>query len=169
MAFPIRSPRKIYLVTGMTSNVDNAPGIDNLPTGTETDTTKPLYVKMKKSIGDWLGLTPIASNNPIFTGTFAGEGLNKGTTYRKKVGGFRAGSYTLIAETIFTVKEIVVNSETGAVTNPEKKVRTISIGFPVGHSVNEFIAWISSTSRAGEIAAIRAPSGARTDISVGTV
>lgn len=166
MAFPIRSPRKIYRVTGMTSNVNNAPGIDNLPGGTDVDTTKPLYVKMKKSVGDWLGLTPIASNDPIFTGIFAGEGLNKGTTYRKKIGGFKSGSYTLIAATIFTVNEIVVNSETGAVTTPTKKVRTISIGFPTGHSVNEFIAWISSTTRASEITAIRAPSGARTDLSV---
>jgi hypothetical protein len=166
MAFPIRSPRKIYRVTGMTSNVDNAPGIDNLPGGTETDTTKPLYVKMKKSVGDWLGLTPLASNDPIFIGTFAGEGLNKGTTYRKKIGGFKSGSYTLIAATIFTVNEIVVNSETGAITTPTKKVKTISIGFPAGHSVNEFIAWISSTTRASEITAIRGPSGARTDLSV---
>lgn len=166
MAFPIRSPRKIYRVTGMTSNVNNAPGIDNLPGGTDVDTTKPLYVKMKKSVGDWLGLTPIASNDPIFTGTFAGEGLNKGTTYRKKIGGFKSGSYTLIAATIFTVNEVVVNSETGAITTPQKKVKTISIGFPTGHSVNEFIAWISSTTRASEITAIRGPSGARTDLSV---
>ncbi len=166
MAFPIRSPRKIYRVTGMTSNVDDAPGIDNLPGGTDVDTTKPLYVKMKKSVGDWLGLTPIASNDPIFTGTFKGEGLNKGTTYRKKIGGFKSGSYTLIAATIFTVNEIVVNSETGAITTPTKKVKTISIGFPAGHSVNEFIAWISSTTRASEITAIRGPSGARTDLAV---
>jgi hypothetical protein len=166
MPFPIRSPRKIYKITSITSNVDNAPGIDNLPTGTETDTTKPIYVKMKKSVGDWLGLTPMASNDPAFTGVFLGEGLNKGTTYRRKIGGFRSGSYTLIASTVFTVNEIVVNSETGAVTTPTKKVKTISIGFPAGHSVSEVIAWISTTTRASEITAIRGPSGARTDLSV---
>lgn len=166
MAFPIRSPRKIYRVTGITANVDNAPGIDNLPGGTDVDTTKPIFVKMKKSVGDWLGLTPLASNDPIFTGTFKGEGLNKGTTFRRKIGGFKSGSYTLIASTVFTVNEIVVNPDTGAVTTPTKKVKTISIGFPAGHSVSEVIAFISSTTRAGEITAIRGPSGARTDLSV---
>ena len=166
MPFPIRSPRKIYRITGMTASVDDASGIDRLPGASGTETTKPMYVKMKKAVGDWLGLTPIPSNDPIFIGTFKGEGLNKGTTYRKKIGGFKSGSYTLIATTVFTLNEIVINPDTGAVTTPSKKVKTISIGFPVGHSVNEFIAWISTTSRASEITAIRAPSGARTDLSV---
>lgn len=164
MPSPIRSPRKIYKIVLIQENVDDlSTGIDNLPSGNETDTTRAVFVKMKKAVGDWLGLTPVASDDPAFTGVFGPGGLNAGATYRKRLGGFRHGSYTLIAETVFTVSEIII-SDTGDVSTPSKKLKSISIGFPKGHSVTEVLAFIKTTSRASEISAIRGPSGAVTPL-----
>lgn len=167
MAGPIRSPRKIYKIELISTNEDDVAGVDNLPgaPANEAATTRAIFVKMKKAVGEWLGLTPVPSNDPAFTGVFAAGGLNEGATYRKRLGGFREASYTLIAETVFTIPEIVI-SDTGEVTNPDKKLKTISIGFPKGHSVTEIIAWISSTARASEISGIRSPSGALTPLDI---
>ena len=166
MPFPIRSPRKIYKIELITKNIDDAQNlIDNLPAGTETSTVTPIYVKMKVAIAEWLGLTPLAYNDPALTGIFAGNGLNNGASFRKRLGGFKTGSYTLIADTFFTVNELLVDVEAGTVTRPLKRVKTMTIGFPVGHSVNEVITFIASTGKLSEIRAIRSPSGAETDVS----
>ena len=65
----------------------------------------------------------------------------------------------------FTVNELLVDVEAGTVTRPLKRVKTMTIGFPVGHSVNEVITFIASTGKLSEIRAIRSPSGAETDVS----
>jgi hypothetical protein len=165
MPSPVRSPRKIYKITSIKVNLNDVPGIDNLPgSTTEAKTTRDIYVKMKKSHGDYLGLTPLTYNDAVFTGTFKGGGLNNGSTFRRRVGGFRHASYTLIAKTFFAVTETVVNLSTGAVTNPVKRVKTLTIGFPKGHSVSELVTFLSTSSNFNQIEAVRGPSGARTDL-----
>lgn len=163
---PIRGNRKIYKIDLIQANVDDNPAIiDNLPAGTEVKTTRSIFVKIKVPIAEWLGLTPLAYNDPLFTGTFAGNGLNKESKFRKRIGGFKEASYTLIADTFFQVNEQVVDLETGVVTRPLKNLKTMTIGFPKGHSVTEVIAWIASTGKLSEIRAIRSPSGVATDVS----
>lgn len=163
---PIRGSRKVYKINLITTNVDDAQNvIDNLPAGTETSTTRPIYVKIKTPIGEWLGLTPLAYDDPVYTGIFGGGGLNSGSKYRARIGGFRQASYTLIADGLFTVNEQVVNQETGVVARPLKYLKTMTIGFPKGHSVNELIAWLGTTGKIGEIKGIRGPSGAYNDLS----
>ena len=164
---PIKSYRLLYKLTSITSAVnDNPSAVDPGAGGTPAQTTKPLYCLMKKSIGDFLGLTPLAWDAPELTGTFkvstaAGETVagNEGTKYRKRLGGFRVASYTLIAITQFDITEYVKNPTTGAITTTQKKYRSISIGLPTGHSVNEFIAFIVATGKASLISGIRTPAG----------
>ena len=167
---PIRSPRYVYElnITITAYNDDDPAAIDTAPAQTVSGTARSLYVKMKKSIGDWLGLSPMAYNHPAFTGTFkAGQtgATNTGSKFRRKVGGFRVAAYTLIAETDFEIPELVKQDD-GSYKTVNTKFKTISIGFPMGHSVNEFIDWLGTTSRIGEVAAVRTPHGATHPIAV---
>lgn len=162
---PIRSPRAVYLIKGMNSNVDDdITIIDNLPGGSEPKTFKPVYAKLKIAIGELLGLVPLSSDDIAFQGTFKGNGLNKGLKYYKNVGGFRNASYTLIAKTQFTVNERVYTKATKMYTIVPGNFASISIGFPVGHSVSEFLAWIKTTSQIAAIRAVITPKGRRIDI-----
>lgn len=157
---PVASPRKIYLIEGMTVNVDDDPGvIDNLPPGGSTvQTTRPVFAKIKKGIGDFLGLTPLDFDNPIFTGVFGGHGLNNGYTYRKTVGGFKVASYTLIAQDEFQIEELRPNL-LGKLTPETNGFKTVSIGFPRGHTVSSFLTWLSARENFGQIEFIRTPAG----------
>lgn len=173
---PIKSYRLLYKISEMSRAVnDNPNAVDPGAGGTPAQTTKPLYCLMKKSIGDFLGLVPLEWNAPELTGTFkvstaTGETVagNEGTKYRKRVGGFRVASYTLIAITKFDITEYVKNANTGEITESQKEYRTISIGFPVGHSVNEFVNFIVGTGKANEISGIRTPAGRLIPVSTGS-
>lgn len=160
---PVRSPRYVYeLNITITENVDDdKAAIDAAPTQTVSGTQKQIYVKMKRSIGDWLGLTPLAYNNSIWTGTFkAGQtgATNTGSKFRRRVGGFRVASYTLIARGTFTIPELVRQAD-GSYLTVNTKFKSVSIGFPRGHSVTEFIDWLGTTTKMGEVEAIRTPAG----------
>lgn len=163
MPFPIRSTRQVYKIELIKVDNDDTPEvIDRTAAATQPETQRVIYVKMKVAIAEWLGLTPLAHNSPEFTGTFQGNGLNKGLKYRRKIGGFRVASYTLIATDFFTVSEQVVNLETGQVSRPLKRLKTMTIGFPKGHSVTEIVNFLASTGKLPDIKAVRAPSGAIT-------
>jgi hypothetical protein len=159
---PVRSPRAVYKISLITTNLDDS------PTGTDTGigTSRPVFVKMKEAIGDWLGVKPVAWNDPLFSGTFAGNGSNKGFKYRKRLGGFREASYTLIAKTKFNIPEIVLENDGFKVVQSE--YASVSIGFPKGHSVTEVIAWLMGSARANDIRAIVTPSGVRHQINPAT-
>jgi len=162
---PIRSPRQIYKLSTIQVNLDdNATATDTAPTQTVAGTKRPIYIKMKESVGDWLGLKPLAYNSADFTGTFGGSGLNQGANFRRRIGGFRDASYTLIAKSEFTVKELVKQAN-GSYSQVDKKVKTISIGFPKGHSVVEVINFLAATGKLSEVIAIRTPAGSRVSIS----
>jgi hypothetical protein len=161
---PVRSPRRLYRTNLITVDQDDIPDvIDKLPGDTTPQTTRPIIIKMKEGIGDLLGFKPLAWNDPIFDGIFKGTGLNKGAKYRKLLGGYRDASYTLIAETQFTVKEKFINSS-GSFTTLNTKFNTVSIGFPKGHSVNEVIKWLGTSTAFDQIAALRTPAGHRIDL-----
>jgi hypothetical protein len=163
---PVRSPRQIYKITSIQYNVDEAPGTDAAPAQTEAGQKRPIYVLMKESIGDYLGLTPLAWNAAELTGTFAGSGLNQGAKYRKRVGGYRDGSYTLVAKTTFTIKEIV-KGDNGSYTTRDKNFKSISIGFPKGHSVHEVLDFLATTTKFAQVRAVITPQGRR--VSIGAV
>lgn len=157
---PVRGPRRLYLITQITvPNNDNPNAID---TGT-SGTTRPMIVKMKRAVGDYLGLEPLAFNDPIWTGTFGGAGLNTGFEYRKRLGGFKDAAYTIVAKTNFALTERITQAD-GTVANQNRNYKSLTIGFPKGHTVTEFIDWLVSTSRLNEIDYIRSPHGYRTDI-----
>jgi len=104
-----------------------------------------LYVKVKHSIGNWLGLQPIAITDPIFFGTFGGNGPNTGAKYFRRIGGFRVASYTLVSWSYFSIEG--------------KRYRSIQIGFPNGHSVSRFLSFLEDNPRLNEIAAVVTPAG----------
>lgn len=160
---PVRSPRYVYeLNITITENVDDDKiAIDTAPTQTVSGTQKQIYVKIKKSIGDWLGLTPLPYNSGAWTGRFQAEqtgATNTGSKFRRRIGGFRVASYTLIARTDFEIPELVKQAD-GSYKTVNTKFKSVSIGFPRGHSVTEFIDWMGTTSRFGEVEAVRTPAG----------
>ena len=169
MSQPIRSPRYVYLLTTITQNVDTyKEALDSPPGSGGAGGTRPLYVKMKKSIGDWLGLTPLAYNDPAWTGTFVADqtgALNTGSNFRRRLGGFRVASYTLIAEENFAITELI-RQPNGSYTSNSRNFKTISIGFPKGHTVTEFIAWLATTSNFSQVIAVRTPAGTTHAISI---
>lgn len=165
---PIRSYRLLYKVEGMTSNNPN-PGdaIPNLPGVVDPPILKPIYCLMKRSIGEWLGLVPLPWDAEELTGTFGGNGGNKGSKYRKRLGGFRVASYSLIAVDRFTINEYVPVKDSNEIQVIPGQFRSLSIGFPKGHSVTEFVTFLKTTSRIAEIALVRTPSGRSFGISTG--
>lgn len=149
MASPIRSPRGLYKIAQITR-----------PQGA---LRVPVLAKFKRTVGDWLNLDEVEYNDPIFSGVFSGSGLNQGAKYRKRLGGYRSASYILVAKTQFVVQEYVRNAQ-GDYVKQDKKVKTISLGFPRGHSVNEVVAFVGSTNRLNEIDAVITPSGSRVPV-----
>lgn len=162
---PIRSPRRLYEITEMQVNLDDDPdNVDIAPLETVGGLQRNVFVKMKEGIGDYLGMIPVPYNDPRLTGVFAGNGLNLGATYRRRLGGFRVASYTLIAKTTFVISERYFDSVQNTVVIANKEFKTMSIGFPKGHSVSEFIDFIVNRDNVDKIQAIRSPNGALTDL-----
>lgn len=166
---PIRSYRLLYKIDGMTSNNPN-PGdaVPNLPGVVDPPILKPIYCLMKRSVGDWLGLVHVPWDAEELTGTFGGESGNKGSKYRKRLGGFRVAAYTLVAVDRFTINEYVPQPN-GDIDVIPGKFRSLSIGFPRGHSVTEFVNFMKTTTRIPEIALIRTPNGRSIGVSTGEV
>jgi hypothetical protein len=111
---PIRSPRRLYLINSIEVNIevniDDIPDvIDRLPGDQTPQTKRPIVVKMKQGIGEYLGLVPLAYDNPLLSGVFEGSGLNQGQNFRKKLGGFKHGSYMLLPEVeSFQVMKVMI-------------------------------------------------------------
>lgn len=158
---PIRSPRRLYLLEGIVQrNLDDNPeAIDTAPGQTVEGTVEDVVIKMKQAIGDYFGLEPIASNDPIMTGTFGGHGLNQGAQYYRNIGGFRVASYTLVAKSQFELQEEYYDPDTKLYLNVTSKFRTMSIGFPKGHSVHEIMFWLNSLTNNTEISHVITPAG----------
>ncbi len=158
---PVRGPRALYRILSIQENLDDDPAaVDDAPDETEDGTRRPIFALIKRPIGDFLGLVPIAWNDPIFTGTFQTTqgSLNEGSLFRRRIGGFRVASYTLIAVSTFEITELVKqdNGEYEEVLTPFK---SISIGLPKGHSVTEFINFMGTTGVLSQVATIKTPAG----------
>lgn len=165
---PIKSYRLLYKLEGITDLEPEPPdGIPDLPGTTPVKVIKPIYCLMKKSIGDFLGVVPLEWDAPELTATFGGNGTNKGSLYRKRVGGFRVASYTLVAVGKFTINEYVTQAD-GSIQPQPKLFKTISIGLPSGHSVNEFVKFLKTRGVIDQVSAIRTPAGRSIPVSIGT-
>jgi hypothetical protein len=147
---PIRSPRQVYKIPEITNKRAN-------------NANEPVIVKMKESIADFLGLTPVPYNDPIWNGTFSGSGSNAGKPYRRRLGGYREASYTLVANTSFRITELIRQAD-GSYNPVQKNFRTITFGLPAGHSVREVVAFIASKSILAQVNAIVTPAGVRVPI-----
>jgi hypothetical protein len=161
---PIRSPRRLYLTNIVRhDNDDDKTLIDKTLGIALVETTRPVIVRMKEGIGDFLGFVPLAWNDPIFDGVFGGIGLNQGAKYRRVLGGFKDASYQCIAETDFSITETFKDTD-NLTTSIVSTFKTFNIGFPKGHSVNEVVSWLATSTNFDQIAAIRSPSGYRHDL-----
>ena len=171
---PIRSPRAVYAIAAIGQNLDDDPNqVDDDITLREGGTVIEVYAKIKLGIGKYFGLTPLAFNDPIFTGTFksrmeggAQKALNDGSEYRRQIGGFRVASYTLIAKSLFEIEEEYFDRETKEYVTKQSEFRSMSIGLPKGHSVHEFITWMKQWQNSTNIASIVTPKGRRIDTTV---
>ena len=155
---PVKSPLGLYKIDLIDVNLDDDDdAVDQAPTETEQGGKRPMVVKMKKAVAQFLGLSLIAYDDPVFEGTFGGSGLNQGAKFRKRVGGRGDASYKLVAKDKFTISEYI-KTPSGTVRQ-NGAFRSIEIGFPRGHSVHEVIAWLATTPVFSQIGAIVPPSG----------
>jgi hypothetical protein len=150
---PISGPRKLYK-------------IEQIKVGESTTGTggRAIVVKMKEPIAKYFGLPQLAYDDPLLIGTFGGTGPNAGYKFVKRIGGFRHQSFRLVANTSFFITERV-RLPLGFGAPIIRTYRSISIGFPVGISVREFINWIASTDKVNKIAYIVTPRGVSFPIS----
>lgn len=121
-----------------------------------------LVVLMKRAYARVFGLSEIASNDPVFFGTFSGNASNAGSRFVRNIGGFRALGYQFIPRQTLMVEEEFFD-DNGNLTTNNRTVRTAQIGFPVGVAVNEIIGWLLSLpEEVGDLwQAIRTPDGRR--------
>lgn len=166
---PIRSPRAKYKIELIKVHLDDdSDAIDLAPTDTVNGTKRDIVVLMKEAIGDFLGLTAMAWNDPLNFGIFrtnpnqAGA-TNAGAAFTRRVGGFKQGSYTFEAKERYTISEIVKNDN--GFTRSNANFRTFTIGFPRGHSLNEIARWFATTQGFNQTRAIITPNGARFPLS----
>lgn len=142
----VRSERRLYKIPEIEVN-----------RGTAADPVlEPIIVKMKRTHGELLGLTPLLQDDPLWIGTYA-SGPNQGESYQRNFGGYRELPFTLVAETEFDLESNLADG-TGTETTQWK---SITIGFPAGATVNKVFSWIIELEAVSQIAALITPSGRR--------
>lgn len=165
---PIRSPRKIYEILTVTANVDDDPLKIDSPIDEGANTDTPILVKMKKGIGDFLGLEPISWNDSRFYGQFTLDGqegaTNKGATFHRKIGGFKVASYKLLPVTTFAIQEDYYDRASDQRIQAIKKFQSMSIGFPRGHKVWQIKFWLAAQKNFDQIRAFVTPNGHKIDL-----
>lgn len=152
---PIKGARKLYKIPEITVG-ENAAGTGG----------RAIIAKIKEPVAELLGLTEIPYNDPDLIGTFSGTGPNAGFKYRKRLGGYRQASFKIVAKTEFEVLE-QIRDESGDTILSEKKYKSISIGFPKGVSVREFVNWIGSKAIVSQVSYIVTPSGSSVPMGAG--
>lgn len=127
----------------------------------------PIFVLMKRGIAEWCGLTEIKSNDPKLKGTFGGTGANQGASFIRNVGGYKTASYTIIGSVGIDITEYFDDAQ-GNPTSSVGTFKEVTIGFPTGHSVNEWIDFLDTLPENDKIAAYRTPRGKRRPYSAPT-
>lgn len=164
---PIRSPRALYEIAAIGQNLDDNPdAIDEAPIETEGGTVIEIYALIKKAIGDYFGLVPLPWNDPRLTGIFNEGGTNAGARYRRRIGGYRVASYTFVAKSQFLISEEYYSKDTGEYILETNPFKSMSIGLPKGHSVNEVLTWVLQWENIDNIAGMITPAGRRIDMTV---
>lgn len=142
-----RSNRLVYKIDEITVNRGTA----------AAPVLEPIVAKLKKSHADFLGLIPLASDDPLWTGTFQGSGANAGKEYLRQLGGFKENPFTLVAKTEFS---LTTNTDDPQVTETTMW-KTITVGLPKGATMLEFKNWIDTLAIRDQVKAIISPRGRR--------
>lgn len=173
---PIRSPRKTYEIKTITRNLDDHPDRIDSPTDElPGNTDESIFVKIKLGIGDYLGLDPIAWNDPRLLGTFKTDDVdainpaqkgatNAGVTYHRNIGGFKQAAYTLIPVETFEIEEDFYDRASDKRVTAKKKFQSMTLGFPKGHKVWAFKYWLAAQENFETIRAFVTPAGKRINL-----
>ncbi|MFM2064707.1 MAG: hypothetical protein RLZZ507_4378 [Cyanobacteriota bacterium] len=116
-------------------------------------------VRIKESIGKWLGLRPVGPQ----TGTFA-SGPNSGRRFLRAPAGFKFQSFTFLLRPGVTITEPIPGDCTGGTRSRE--ICTFTLGFPRGLKetpINRWRveSWARGTTRANDIIGMITPSGVK--------
>ena len=111
---------------------------------------------MKEPFGNWFGLSPVYPEYGSFT-----SGDNNGKRYTKRAG-FRFKSYTILLKPGTKIKSPKARAadqrKRNADTSTEEvKIGNISIGVSANVAVNEFIDWLKSSNKKGQINGVISP------------
>jgi hypothetical protein len=114
-------------------------------------------VRIKESIGKWLGLTPVAPQ----TGEFQ-SGPNAGKKFLRSPAGFRFQSYTFLVQPGTTIVEPVPGCSGGS--SRRREICTFSLGFGRGPKAAPITrwrieSWVANSPKANEIIGFITPSG----------
>jgi len=125
-----------------------------------------VIAEMKRGIREFFGLDVLPADDPILYGTYQ-AGPNQGKTYRKRLGGFRQGSYTIEFAGDVSVNEY--EFQNGSWTQTSRQMKSVTFGLPYGHSTHEVLSFIEKTivanSGSDNLSKLRTPEGNSYDIS----
>lgn len=134
---PLKGPRDLVEIPQITTKRD-----DN------NDGTKEkvaVIVLMKRGIREFFGLDRIPTDDARLYGT-----LPSGEQYRKRLGGFRHGSYTIsfAGDVAINEYEFVSNSWQASSRN----MKSITFGLPHGHNTIQVLDFIEENLSSSEVA-----------------
>lgn len=114
-------------------------------------------VGIKESIGNWLGIKPVAPG----TGTFK-KGPAQGKKYALRPGGFRYQSFTILLRRGVTITEVLPGCNNGGTR--ERELCTFDLGMPRGNkdarvAVWRVQSWALNTKQSKNIIGLVSPSG----------
>jgi len=125
---PLKGPRDLVKIPEITTFRDDD--------GDGTKEKVPVVVEMKRGIREFFGLDRIATDDPLLYGTNASTGKQ----YRKNLGGFRHGSYTITFAGDVSFNEYEFTSS--GWTASSRDLKSITFGLPLGHNTIQVLAFI---------------------------
>lgn len=167
---PVNSPRYLYRCTNLKRFT-----LALQEDGTKERVISDALVYLKESHANWLGstlCTKVPSDDPVLIGirsvlrpneeTNADDAAEQTERYRKRVGGFRAKSFKLVAKGKFQLV-YSIDDDNGNPVSQTATRKSISIGCPNGVSLDRFMTWIEGlpTNKLTQLSAIISPDGRR--------
>ena len=127
---PLKGPRDLVKIPQITTMRDDD--------GDGTKEKVPVVVEMKRGIREFFKLDRIPTDDPLLYGT--NSTTNK--QYRKRLGGFRHGSYKITFSGDVEIKEYEFTDS--GWQESTRKMKSISFGLPTGHNTIQVLAFLEN-------------------------
>lgn len=150
---PLKGPRDLVRIPQITTMRDDD--------GDDVPEKVAILCEMKRGIREFFNLDRVPTDDPILYGT-----LPNGKEYRKRLGGFRHGSYTITFAGDVELNEYSFTDS--GWTASTRNMKSITFGFPHGHNTIQVISFIEdqlgSTPTADKLNKLITPEGNSYDL-----